>query len=155
MNGQKPILLVEDDNIDAFTVERALKDLKIVNQLVRKFNGEEALEYLRDNKNIKPCIILLDLNMPRVNGIEFLKIIKEDKELKKIPVVMLTTSKENQDKLDSYKYGVAGYMVKTVDYEEFVEVINTINQYWSLTDYAAQKTETGAEDEKLEADFTC
>ena len=134
MRNSKPILLVEDDRVDAMTVKRALKDLKITNQLVHKLNGEEALEYLRDNGNKKPCVILLDLNMPRMNGIEFLKIIKADDELKKIPVVVLTTSREEQDKVESFKLSVAGYMLKSVDYKKFVETIRTINIYWTLSE---------------------
>ena len=94
MRNSKPILLVEDDRVDAMTVKRALKDLNVTNLLVHTLNGEEALEYLTGEGNERPCIILLDLNMPRMNGIEFLKIIKADDELKKIPVVVLTTSEE-------------------------------------------------------------
>jgi CheY-like chemotaxis protein len=92
------------------------------------------LEYLRDEKNEKPCIILLDLNMPRMNGIEFLKIAKQDELLKMIPVVILTTSKEDRDKVESFKLSIAGYMIKPVDYQQFVEVIKTINIYWTLSE---------------------
>jgi CheY-like chemotaxis protein len=138
MRNLKPILLVEDDSVDAMTVKRAFKDLKITNLLVHKFNGEEALEYLRSNgngnSNGKPCVILLDLNMPRMNGVEFLKVIKADDKLKKIPVVVLTTSQEQQDKIESFKLSVAGYMLKSVDYKRFVEVIRTINLYWTLSE---------------------
>ena len=81
-----------------------------------------------------PCIILLDLNTPRMNGIEFLKIIKNDKKYKKIPVIVLTTSREERDKVDSFELGVAGYMVKPVDYLQFVEVIKTIHLYWTLSE---------------------
>jgi CheY-like chemotaxis protein len=136
MRNTKPILLVEDDRVDAMTVQRALKDLKITNLLVHKLNGEEALEYLKggDNGNGKPCVILLDLNMPRMNGVEFLKIIKVDDEFKKTPVVVLTTSREQQDKIESFNLGVAGYMLKSVDYKGFVETIRTINLYWTLSE---------------------
>ena len=131
---KKPILLVEDDNIDAMTVKRALEDLKIANQLGHTVNGEEALEYLRDKGNQKPCIILLDLNMPKMNGIEFLKIVKVDEELKKIPVIVLTSSKEEQDIVESFKLNVAGYIVKSVDNKKFVEAIKVINLYWVLSE---------------------
>ncbi len=134
MRSSKPILLIEDDNVDVMTVERAFRDLKIANQLVSTSNGEQALEYLRTNGNKKPCVILLDLNMPKMNGTEFLKIVKTDETLKKIPVVVLTTSSQQQDVVESFKLGAAGYMVKSVDYGKFVETIRTINLYWTLSE---------------------
>ena len=134
MRNLNPILLVEDDNVDVMAVERALKDLKIKNQLVRTANGEEALEYLKNNGNKKPCIILLDLNTPKMNGIEFLKIVKADKTLKKNPVVVLTTSSQQQDIVECFKLGVAGYIVKSIDYANFAKAISTINLYWTLSE---------------------
>ena len=134
MRNLNPILLVEDDNVDVMAVERALKDLKIKNQLVSTANGEEALEYLKNNGNKKPCIILLDLNMPKMNGIEFLKIVKADEVLKKIPVIVLTTSSQQQDIVESFKLSVAGYIVKSVDYAKFIQAISTINLYWTLSE---------------------
>lgn len=134
MRSSKPILLIEDDNVDVMTVERVFRDLKIANQLVSTSNGEQALEYLRTNGNKKPCVILLDLNMPKMNGTEFLKIIKTDEALQKIPVVVLTTSSQQRDVVESFKLGAAGYMVKSVDYEKFVETIRTINLYWTLSE---------------------
>lgn len=133
MRNLNPILLVEDDNVDVMAVERALKDLKIKNQLVSTANGEEALEYLKNNGDKKPCIILLDLNTPKMNGIEFLKIVKEDKTLKKIPVVVLTTSSQQQDIVECFKLSVAGYIVKSIDYANFAKAISTINLYWTLS----------------------
>ncbi len=133
MRSSKPVLLVEDDSVDAMTVNRAFKDLKILNPLVHRTNGEEALDYLRGQGNGKPCVVLLDLNMPRMNGIEFLKIVKVDDELKKIPVVVLTTSKEERDIVESFKLSVAGYIVKPVDYKKFVDAIRTIDLYWTLS----------------------
>jgi CheY-like chemotaxis protein len=134
MRESKPILLVEDDNVDVMTVKRALRDVHVTNQLVHTGNGEEALEYLRNESNRKPYVILLDLNMPKMNGIEFLKTIKSDEILKKIPVVVLTTSKDEHDIAESFKLGVAGYMVKSVDYESSVETIKTIVLYWILSE---------------------
>ena len=134
MRISKPILLIEDDNVDVMTVERVFRDLKIANQLVSTSNGEQALEYLRTNGNKKPCVILLDLNMPKMNGTEFLKIVKTDESLKKIPVVVLTTSSQQQDVVESFDLGAAGYMVKSVDYGKFVETIRTINLYWTLSE---------------------
>ena len=134
MKNLKPILLVEDDGVDVMTVERALKDLNIKNQLVNKADGEEALEYLRTNGNKKPCIILLDLNMPKMNGIEFLKFVKADKSLKKIPVVVLTTSSQQRDIVESFKLSAAGYIVKSIDYAKFVKAISAVNLYWTLSE---------------------
>ncbi|MBF0126599.1 MAG: response regulator [Magnetococcales bacterium] len=134
MKGTKPILLVEDDRVDAMTVQRALKKIHVSNSLTTVGNGEDALERLRNPENEKPCIILLDLNMPRMNGIEFLTFIKADENLKKIPVVVLTTSKDEMDRVKSFDNGAAGYMVKPVDYVQFVEVIQTINLYWTLSE---------------------
>jgi len=133
MISSKPILLVEDDDVDIMTVKRALKDLNIKNHLVNTANGEKALEYLKNNDDKKPCIILLDLNMPKMNGIEFLQIVKADDTLKMIPVIVLTTSGQQQDIVESFKLSVAGYIVKSVDYAEYTKAINTINQYWTLS----------------------
>ncbi len=134
MHNSKPILLVEDDRVDAMTVRRALKDLKVINELVLSVNGEEALEYLQSESNKKPCVILLDLNLPKLNGLDFLKIAKGEEELKKIPVVALTTSKEAPDIDASFKLGVSGYIVKPVDYEKFVEAIRVLELYWTLSE---------------------
>jgi CheY-like chemotaxis protein len=131
--SSKPILLVEDDNVDAMTVKRAIKDLGSKDTLVRSANGEEALDYLRNETNEKPRLILLDLNMPKMNGIEFLKHIKSDNVLKRVPVIVLTTSMEDQDILRSFELSIAGYVVKPLDYKKFVEIIRTISQYWTLS----------------------
>ncbi len=133
MLNSKPILLIEDDDVDVMTVNRALKDSKVTNQLVSLGNGEEAIEYLRNENSAKPNIILLDLNMPKMDGTEFLRIVKADKELKKIPVVILTTSNSDRDVIEAFNLGAAGYMVKSVDYEKFVETIRAIDQYWTLS----------------------
>lgn len=130
----KPILLVEDDRVDVMTVRRALNDIRVSNPLVTLENGEEALKYLRNPESKKPCIILLDLNMPIMNGIEFLQVVKHDEILKRIPVVVLTTSEEQQDKVNSFDLGVAGYMAKPVDYRRFVEVMRTIDAYWTISE---------------------
>jgi CheY-like chemotaxis protein len=126
--------MVEDDQVDARTVQRALKDINVTNPLETVGNGEEALAFLQNPGKIRPGIILLDLNMPRMNGIEFLKAIKQQEILRTIPVVVLTTSREEQDKIESFKLGVAGYMLKPVDYMQFVEVMRAINMYWTLSE---------------------
>ncbi len=153
MKNSRPVLLAEDDSVDAMTVERAFKDLKITNQLVHTTNGEEALEYLRNENNVIPCLILLDLNMPKMNGIEFLKVVKADDLLKSIPVVVLTTSKEEQDIVESFKLSAAGYMVKTVDYKKFVEIIRTVDIYWTLSEFT--KYGKGVEDAELQTSTAC
>lgn len=128
----RPILLVEDDRVDAKTVQRAFKDLRVTNRLDVVGNGEEALAFLRDANNERPSLILLDLNMPKMNGIEFLRSAKQDDALKMIPVVVLTTSTAEQDVVDSYRLSVAGYMHKPVDYKQFVEVVRIIQFYWTV-----------------------
>jgi CheY-like chemotaxis protein len=134
MRSSKPILLIEDDNVDAMTIKRALKDIKVSNLLVHKVNGEDTLNYLRAADKEKPCVILLDLNMPKMNGIEFLKVAKADTELRQIPVIVLTTSKDEQDKVESFQLGVAGYIVKPTDYQKFVEAMRTLDLYWTLSE---------------------
>lgn len=133
MRNSKPILLVEDDTVDVMTVKRALKDLQVMSELVSTGDGEEALEYLRNDGNAKPCVILLDLNMPKMNGAEFMKIVKADEALRRIPIIVLTTSNSEQDISNSFELGAAGYMVKSVDYKKFMEIIKTIDLYWTLS----------------------
>lgn len=130
-----PILLVEDDAVDAMTVRRALKELRVTNPLIHHENGEEALSALsEEGGNLRPCVILLDLNMPVMNGIEFLQALKAAGTLRRIPVVVLTTSDEDEDKCASFDLGVAGYMRKPVDYRKFVESMRTIDAYWTLSE---------------------
>ena len=129
----KPILLVEDDTIDAMAVKKAFEYLHIRNKLAVVTNGEEALEYLKDKNNAKPQIILLDLNMPRMNGIEFMKIAKADDRMKRIPVVILTTSKAEQDRVITFGLGAAGYIMKPVDHGDFIKMMDKIHQYWEMT----------------------
>ncbi|MDO9550091.1 MAG: response regulator [Methanoregula sp.] len=137
MIAEKSILLVEDDLVDMMSVKRALRDLKVTNPLYHVENGEEALEFLRDDKNPVPAIILLDINMPKMNGLEFLDIAKKDEKLKLIPVIVLTTSRAEIDKFSSFNLGVAGYMIKPVDYQQFVEVMRAISVYWTISELPA------------------
>lgn len=134
-NPAKPILLIEDDQIDTMTVIRALKELHVTNRVEHVENGEAALSYLNDPARVRPCLILLDLNMPVMGGIEFLRVVKGNElPLKRIPVVVLTTSEEQQDKVESFNLGVAGYIKKPVDYQRFVETMRTINAYWTVSE---------------------
>lgn len=141
MRNSIPILLLEDDQVDVMTVQRALKVNKIINPLYVVQNGEEALKFLRHQgafsdpvKAPRPGIILLDLNMPVMNGIEFLKVVKADQDLKRIPVVVLTTSKADEDRVESFNLSVAGYIIKPVEFEKFVEAMRTIGLYWTLSE---------------------
>jgi len=139
MGTEVLILLVEDDLVDVMTIKRAFKDNKITNPMQVCKNGLEALEYLKNPSNRSPGIILLDINMPKMNGIEFLEVIKKDNELKSIPVIVLTTSKAEQDKMETFNLGVAGYMIKPVDYLQFVETVKTIHLYWTLSELPEKK----------------
>ena len=141
MRSTRPVLLVEDDVVDMMTVRRAFEELNLSNPLVHVSDGEQALEYLNDSRQAKPCVILLDLNMPRMNGVEFMRIAKADPVLRKIPIVVLTTSKDDRDIVDSYKLSAAGYIVKPVDYQSFVEAIRTIDIYWTISELPIESGE--------------
>jgi CheY-like chemotaxis protein len=121
------------DRNDVMTVKRAFKELDVSNQLVPAGDGEEALAYLRNQGMARPCVILLDLNMPKMSGTEFLRIVKADDTLKTIPVIVFTTSSTEQDIAESFELGAAGYMVKSIDYGKFIDTIKTIDLYWTLS----------------------
>lgn len=129
MGEKQPVMLVEDDIVDQMTVKRAFKDLQITNRLEIAGNGLVALELLRRDTQL-PCVILLDLNMPKMNGIEFLRELRKDEKLMGLPVVVFTTSNEDRDRIGSLSLKVAGYIIKPLDYDRFVEVIRTIDCYW-------------------------
>jgi CheY-like chemotaxis protein len=137
-----PILLVEDDVVDASSVKQALHDIKVKNPVVHKTDGEEAMEYLKEQNNLLPALILLDLNMPKINGVELLQIIRSDTRLQHIPVVVLTVSKYEQDKIDTFNLGVAGYVIKAVDYDEFLRAMDIIIQYWTWNGLVEIQRET-------------
>ena len=134
------ILLVEDDEVDVMNIQRAFKQNNIVNPLYMAGNGLEALAILRGKGKIEPVmpqarrLILLDLNMPRMNGIEFLRELRQDENLRSIPVIVLTTSNEDRDKVEAYNLNVAGYILKPVTFSNFVEVMDTLNKYWMLSE---------------------
>jgi CheY-like chemotaxis protein len=133
------ILLVEDDEVDVLNVQRAFKKNKISNPLYIAGNGLEALEMLRGVDGQPPAIpayrrlVLLDLNMPRMNGIEFLQAVRADPDLKSIPVVILTTSEEEQDRVKASQLNASGYLLKPVQFTAFVELMAVLNQYWTLS----------------------
>lgn len=132
------ILLVEDDEVDVMNVKRAFKKNNITNPLYFATNGLEALVVLRgDHTSSMPRerrLILLDLNMPKMNGIEFLRELRSDPELRAIPVIVLTTSNEDRDKVEAYNLNVAGYIIKPVTFSSFVETMATLNKYWTLSE---------------------
>lgn len=134
MTPQDHILLVENDKVDIMTVKRAMRDLKIENPLHVAINGEDALDWLQAADSLLPAIILLDLNMPRMNGIEFLAVIKQDPRFRSIPVIVFTTSNEQKDRLQTFEHSVAGFMVKPVGYDEFLKLLGTVYAYWSQSE---------------------
>ena len=134
MRTDKPILLLEDDEVDVMTVRRALTDLGIKNELLVAGNGEEGLEVLRDFRRKRPGIIFLDLNMPRMDGLEFLRVVRSEGLAAGIPVIVLTTSRQDRDVVEGFQLNVAGYMVKPVDYKQFVGLLRTIDHYWTLSE---------------------
>lgn len=125
------ILLIEDDRIEVMKLNRVLSKNDLKHQLIEAKNGEEALKVLQDKSNL-PDIILLDLNMPKINGIEFLKILKKDSFLKYIPTVILTTSNNHNDVKECYEIGIAGYVLKPLKYEEYVQKMESLLDYWSI-----------------------
>ena len=130
MHSAVDILLVEDNPDDAGLAIHALKKNNLANNLLHLHDGEEALTYLFSADMSMPKVVLLDLKMPKVDGIEVLRRLKSDEERKVIPVVVLTSSKEEIDILESYKLGVNAYIVKPVDYEKFLSAISEIGLFW-------------------------
>jgi CheY-like chemotaxis protein len=129
------ILLVEDDEVDVMNVNRAFKKNNIKNPLWTAPNGLAALEMLRkDEIPRERRLVLLDLNMPKMNGIEFLRELRKDPELRHTPVVVLTTSDDERDRVDAYNLNVSGYILKPVTLMNFVEAMATLNKYWSLVE---------------------
>ncbi|MBJ7428454.1 MAG: response regulator [Candidatus Methylacidiphilales bacterium] len=133
------ILLVEDDEVDIMNVRRAFKKNNVTNPLHITNNGIEALEYLRDihlNSPLKtPKIILLDLNMPKMGGIEFLRELRKDENLKNLSVFVMTTSNEDNDKVEAFNLNVAGYILKPLSMDQFMDVVSTLNSYWKLCEF--------------------
>lgn len=129
------LLLVEDDDVDVMTVRRALEKNHIGNPLFTATNGLEALEILRsDRMPAERRLVLLDLNMPKMNGIEFLRELRRDPALAATPVVVLTTSNNDRDKIEAYNLNVAGYLLKPVTFLRFVELMAALDKYWTLVE---------------------
>jgi CheY-like chemotaxis protein len=138
MNELGRILIVEDDPKDVELTLTALEEYNLANEVVVTRDGEEALDYLYCRGNFKmrtgdnPAVLLLDLKLPKVNGLEVLQQIKSDEKLKMIPVVVLTSSREERDMVASYKLGVNAYVVKPVDFHEFVNAIKELGVFWAI-----------------------
>lgn len=130
------ILLVDDDDVDVMNVQRAFKRNNIINPLYIARDGIEAMELLRRPGGIpqERRLILLDLNMPRMNGLEFLRALREDPELRALTVIVLTTSDDERDKVEAYHLNVAGYIIKPVTFLAFVEAMAALNKYWSINE---------------------
>lgn len=138
MDGLRRILMVEDDPRDVVLTLTALEQYNLANEVVVVGDGEEALDYLYQRGKFKarangnPAVLLLDLKLPKVDGLEVLQQIKTDEGLKMIPVVVLTSSREERDMLASYKLGVNAYVVKPVDFHEFVNAVKELGVFWAL-----------------------
>ncbi|MBD2347154.1 response regulator [Anabaena subtropica] len=132
------ILLVEDDEVDIMNVKRAFKKVNITNPIYLASNGLEALTILRGNHDQFPNfpqerrLILLDLNMPKMGGIEFLQKLRSDPQLRPTPVVVMTTSNQDKDRVEAYNLNVAGYILKPVTFSSFLEMMVALNKYWIL-----------------------
>lgn len=136
------ILLVEDDHVDVMNVQRAFKKNNIKNPLHIANNGIDALDMLRGTEGREkiiptPRIILLDINMPKMNGIEFLRELRNDPRLKSISVIIMTTSNDEKDKFEAFNLNVAGYIVKPVSFEKFVSAVSVLNSFWTLCEMPA------------------
>lgn len=133
------ILLVEDDEVDVMNVQRAFIRNQITSSIHHAANGIEALEMLRadpssntDRMSRERLLILLDLNMPRMNGIEFLQELRQDPALQPMSVIVLTTSDEERDRVEAYRLNVAGYILKPVTFDKFVSVVSRLSNYWAM-----------------------
>ena len=132
--GRLPVLLVEDDPVCVMILQRAFERCRIPNRLICAANGEEALALLRSTPGSaqRPGLIFLDLNMPVMTGLEFLEIQKRDSDLKRIPVLVMTSSCQESDRRKSYELGAAGFITKPLEFDAFVSMVDTIHRYWRL-----------------------
>lgn len=131
------ILLIEDDAIEVMKFNRVLKSMGLNHKVIEAGNGEEALNILKD-KNIVPDIIVLDLNMPKINGIEFLGILKADEVLRYIPAIILSTSNNHRDVMECYRIGIAGYLIKPLKYEDYTDRVKKLIEYWGTNELTSQ-----------------
>lgn len=129
------VYLIDDDSIEVLKLERVIKTLELDCDLIHFSNGEDAIDQLKNAANT-PRIILLDLNMAKFSGLDFLKFAKQDSSLKNTPIIVLTTSNNQKDVGECYAHGAAGYFVKPLKYEDYLDRISVIFQYWSVNEFA-------------------
>ena len=127
------ILFIEDDKIETMKMQRTVSKLQVKHKITEVNNGEKALEILKTSSRL-PDIILLDLNMPRMNGIEFLKILKQDENYKYLHTIILTTSQNRADLLECYRIGIAGYIIKPLKYQDYEGKIQKVFSYWEVNE---------------------
>ncbi|MFS4455987.1 response regulator [Maribacter sp. 2304DJ31-5] len=127
------ILFIEDDTIETMKLQRTVSKFQLKHTIIEARNGEEALKILKSDAEL-PGIILLDLNMPRMNGIEFLRVLKEDDKLKYLPTIILTTSENRADLLECYRIGIAGYIIKPLKYEDYESKLQKVLAYWDINE---------------------
>lgn len=139
------LLVVDDDDIDAMTLERALRKLKLLNPVQRARDGQEALDMLRAGSIASPYMILLDINMPRMNGLEFLQVIRTDPVLTESVVFVLTTSKSDEDLVAAYREHVAGYVLKQRMDSDFLDVVSLIEHYWRVVELPMPELSSGSQ----------
>ena len=130
MKRELKILLVEDNIIEILKLKRAIENLGMNHEVLEAENGEIALDSIRQEE-INPDIVLLDLNMPKMNGLEFLAIVRNDESMRHLPIIILSTSNNNRDLMEAYKLGVSGYILKPLKYDDYVKKIEYTLQYWS------------------------
>lgn len=126
------LLVIEDDDIDFMTIRRSFDKMRIANPLVRAIDGVEGLDMLKSGEIPSPLIVLLDLQMPRMNGLEFLGALREDDTIRDTIVFVLTTSADEKDILSSYQHNVAGYFVKDEVGKDFLDIVSLLNGYWRI-----------------------
>jgi CheY-like chemotaxis protein len=146
MSGLRPILVVEDNANDLELMLEGLSEQKLANPIAVARNGEEALDYLfrrgahADRPDEDPVVVLLDLKMPKVDGLEVLRTVKADSRLRRLPIVMITSSREEQDLVQSYDLGANGYVVKPVDFSEFLKTVRDIGAFWAVLNEPPPRT---------------
>ena len=130
MKLELKILLVEDNIIEILKLKRAIENLGMNHEVLEAENGEIALDSIKQQE-INPDIVLLDLNMPKMNGLEFLAIVRNDESMRHLPIIILSTSNNDRDFMEAYKLGVSGYILKPLKYDDYVKKIEYTLQYWS------------------------